>query len=68
MEEPTLSELARSLDRIEHLLATDIADHESRIRLIERRMWVAVGAAGGLSTLSTLLGISAIWLQVTGRG
>ena len=35
----------------------EIADHESRIRRLERHMWLVAGAsAAGASALSTMLG------------
>lgn len=53
----TLGELARSLARIEHKLDQAIGDHETRLRRVERVMWVALGlaAAGGVSGIGTLL-------------
>ncbi|MBX6357645.1 MAG: hypothetical protein IRZ05_17555 [Micromonosporaceae bacterium] len=53
----TLGELARSLVRIEMKLDQAIGDHETRLRRVERVMWVALGlaAAGGVSGIGTLL-------------
>lgn len=35
--------------------STQLADHEKRIRSLETRMWVAVGAFGLIATLSPYL-------------
>lgn len=46
------------LKRVEHKLDKAIADHESRLRMIERAMFVALGLAlaGGVTGVSALLG------------
>ena len=59
-EAPSLGEVARTMHRIEALLLSEVADHEARIRFLERRIWIAVGGVGALSTLSTILGIVAV--------
>jgi len=40
-----------SLKEVRH----DLADHETRIRGLEKRLWMASGAALFLSTIATLL-------------
>lgn len=32
----------------------DIADHETRLRQLERLMWKAIGASAGVSTLASI--------------
>ena len=58
-------DLIRQIERLNEKIPThvdwverNIKDHEMRIRSIERRLWMAVGAAGFVATLITLLGRS----------
>ena len=52
-EEITLGEMARSLQRIELKLDTEMNDHEARMRKLEQWMWAtsALASAGAFSGL-----------------
>ena len=51
--EMTLGEMARSLQRIELKLDTEMHDHEARLRKLEQWMWAtsALASAGAFSGL-----------------
>lgn len=53
----TLGRFEQTLDRVEARLATQLADHEQRLRRLERMTYVAVGlaVAGGSSGVGALL-------------
>lgn len=56
----TLGEVARTVARIERKLDSELADHEQRLRQLERYMWGAIGtgaagAASGIGALVTIL-------------
>lgn len=60
----TNGELGRWLTRVETKIDHAVSDHESRIRRIERSMYVAIGlatagVASGLSSLLAIFGRSA---------
>jgi hypothetical protein len=45
--ESTAVILARMEVKLDHALA-NVTDHESRIRVLERKVWIATGVAGGV--------------------
>lgn len=55
--EVTNAELARGQDRIEHKLDRVTADHEDRLRRLEKAVWIATGtgAAGFTSGLMAIV-------------
>lgn len=55
----TLAELSRGQARIETKLDAALADHEGRIRSVEKWMWTAAGAGG----FGALAGAGAAILQ-----
>lgn len=53
----TLAEVARGMIRIEQKLDRALADHEDRLRRLEKAVWIATGtgAAGFASSLVAVL-------------
>lgn len=56
-------ELIKQVERLNEKIPTHIDwvernlfDHEKRIRAIERKLWMAVGASGMIATAITLVG------------
>lgn len=58
MGEVTNGELARWLERVEKKIDVITADHETRLRRIERAMYVSIGlaATGATSGLAAMIG------------
>ena len=49
------SKVDRSLERIEQKLDRSLDDHEQRLRRLERIAWGAMGLSGGSAALSVLM-------------
>lgn len=61
-------ELIRQVERLNEKIPThidwverNIKDHEMRIRMIERRMWVVAGAAAVIGAI-----VSGVWQTING--
>lgn len=58
-EELAIAEIGRTLVRLEGMFDRVTADHESRLRYLEKAIWVAtgLGSAALASAVATLVGV-----------